>query len=158
MKYCAICADPIHATGKPILRPLGKDDALVGICASCDTEPAYEKQGHTRGYEAPGSSGGLDPYLDAIIDKYAIPEGDKRMGLRPASHARRAGHKIGRIRRRQGKKVLQQREAFKLALKKWGRETTSLVATPVYYVFQYPVPTPPASDDALKPIAKFKRK
>ena len=48
MPFCAICTDE---TSDLVARPLGKDDALVSICRSCDEDrPATAVDG-TRGYE-----------------------------------------------------------------------------------------------------------
>lgn len=34
--FCAVCAADI--VGDPLRRPLGKGDAMVNVCASCDEE------------------------------------------------------------------------------------------------------------------------
>jgi hypothetical protein len=51
LMFCAICTDD---AGPFVLRPIGKDDALVRICEDCDTEKPREAHVYERGYEAPG--------------------------------------------------------------------------------------------------------
>ncbi len=50
MRFCAICtADK----GPFSLQPLGKDDAMVSVCATC-SEPAFERRGPEVAYEPSG--------------------------------------------------------------------------------------------------------
>lgn len=49
--FCAICTDD---TGPFVRRPLGRDDALVVICESCDTETPRVRGATERGYEPTG--------------------------------------------------------------------------------------------------------
>lgn len=50
MSSCAICTS---RTGPFTPQPLGRNNALVPVCAACD-EPAFEKRGPERGYEPTG--------------------------------------------------------------------------------------------------------
>lgn len=50
MNHCAICT----STTPPFTpQPLGRNNALVPVCAACD-EPAFEKREPERGYEPSG--------------------------------------------------------------------------------------------------------
>ena len=52
MSFCALCTADI--LGAPYREPLGRNDALVDVCASCATEPAREGHGIERSYEGAG--------------------------------------------------------------------------------------------------------
>jgi ribosome-binding protein aMBF1 (putative translation factor) len=54
---CAICAGEI--TGIPQREPLGRDNALVNVCASC-SQPVIAKTGPDRSYEPSGGSPSKD--------------------------------------------------------------------------------------------------
>jgi hypothetical protein len=45
---CAICANPIK--GSPSREPLGRNDAYVNVCATCQSPP-IATDGPDRGYE-----------------------------------------------------------------------------------------------------------
>lgn len=47
MRFCAICADDVE---HPRMRPLGRNDALVAVCPSCDEDPAVTRYGPERGF------------------------------------------------------------------------------------------------------------
>lgn len=49
--FCAICASERGPFAK---RPLGRNDALVNVCADCDEQPAREVGPTDRGYEPTG--------------------------------------------------------------------------------------------------------
>lgn len=51
MISCAVCASD---RGPFALEPLGRDDAMVNVCAACSTEPAREDQGPDRGFQPRG--------------------------------------------------------------------------------------------------------
>lgn len=58
MSFCASCAADIP-TGLERFAPIGKNDAMVRICPSCDGDTPREARGFQRGYEGGGSFGGL---------------------------------------------------------------------------------------------------
>jgi hypothetical protein len=54
---CAICTNEI--ADEPTREPLGRDNALVNVCASC-SQPVIAKTGPDRGYEPGGGSPSKD--------------------------------------------------------------------------------------------------
>jgi hypothetical protein len=65
VSFCAICTDEL---GPFVQRPLGRDDALVAVCMTCDTEQPRERYGPERGFVP---SGGL-------LDRVASTQGARR--------------------------------------------------------------------------------
>lgn len=49
MKFCAICTTEI--VGDPVRAPLGKDDAMVDICAPCDGDKPVATRGREVDYD-----------------------------------------------------------------------------------------------------------
>lgn len=47
--FCAVCADDLHPTDKPRMAPIGRNDALVRVCAKCDTHEPRSNYGTGRG-------------------------------------------------------------------------------------------------------------
>lgn len=77
--FCAICTGPI--TGPPARLPLGRDDALVSVCASCNVEPARARSGPSIAYEVPGDDvgrGTLRERFAAAADRVAGKRGPYR--------------------------------------------------------------------------------
>lgn len=51
--FCANCTEE---TGPFVMRPIGKNNGLVRICTSCDSDPPVAKTGPDRSYEPTGGT------------------------------------------------------------------------------------------------------
>lgn len=66
--FCAICTDDI--VGEPIRSPLGKDDAMVDVCAACDGDRAIATRGPDVEYDRDENSAGWLEFRRRI-DRFA---------------------------------------------------------------------------------------
>lgn len=83
---CAICG---RASTDLRARPLGKNDALVAVCAMCDDEPAETRDGTWRGYEPTGgllNTQDVDRGLGRVLGDRpdTLAEIDSRVGRTPS--------------------------------------------------------------------------
>jgi len=93
VSFCAVCTSEREPL---VLRPLGRDDALVNVCASCDEEPADVRHGPERSYEPSGglpslaeSTAGIRKALGADYDRLTRIE--NAITLAPSAENRHAG-------------------------------------------------------------------
>lgn len=136
-KCCAICAADIRA-GEEHTAPLGKNDALVAICASCDDEPARRVHGTERGYEAPNTAGcfgnavtNATERLVGLVD-LKVTLGPKRFSLTP-------GYVLVRVPQKLDGKARDQREAWQtFQHEPWAPEVKYLGCFRRCYVWERP--------------------
>jgi hypothetical protein len=69
--FCAICTSDV---GPFVTRPIGKDDALVRVCAACDDDPPRAVFGPERPYEGAGPAMGRQE-MSLALRRFA---GDER--------------------------------------------------------------------------------
>lgn len=78
---CAVCTS---VTGPFTLEPLGRDDALVNVCAACSA-PAFEKCGPERGYEPKGGLLSAPMLTEAMRRIMGSAEYERQMKLADAT-------------------------------------------------------------------------
>lgn len=82
---CAVCGNETDVT---VMRPLGRNDALVPVCTACDTEPATTKEGPFLGFVP---SGGL------LSPQESLAGARKAMGAEAYARESELEERIGRI-------------------------------------------------------------
>lgn len=154
MSHCAICTS---SRGPFTSQPLGKNNALVSVCAECD-EPAFEKRGPERGYEP---TGGLPTFAQGrnAVARVIGRQADSRPS-RTADEARRRPHgwSVYRIRQKAG---LDAREAYEtLRGKPWfGPGRVKFGGTDANYLLFYYAPDAKLAlpeDNPLAAIEQFR--
>lgn len=153
MSHCAICADITtpadlvdskgrpDPNGQPRRRPLGRDDAPVIVCASCDSAPVRVR-GPASAYEVPercriGRT--LTAFANAANAINPAPLGTRsRLVGKTAS----PGFRIVRVRRRPpGKKPIDAVAAKQtLHKKRWFAELRFLGTDETWHLFERPDP------------------
>jgi hypothetical protein len=152
VSFCAICTD---ATGPFVTRPIGRNDALVRICVSCDGDSPAADDGPDRGYE--------------MRDGMSQHEMNRRLAATGASPVRFAnpvellrnatpGWILVRVQRYDGLgKSRDRRDALaSLAGKPWFAELRFLGGDPKYFLFERPGKAPQPSANPLAAIEIFR--
>lgn len=161
MRTCAICTSLV-ATGS--LQPLGRNDALVFVCARCNDERPVEKQGRRLDHSDSGR-GGRDQ-IHAAANR--VIESMGRVGkrvARPTTMARTAtpGWILVRVRQRRSWGVMldHQTALETLRHKPWFAELRALGSDGGWFLFERPgqaASTNPTASEALEPIEQFQVK
>jgi hypothetical protein len=143
--FCAICTDEVGPFSQ---RPLGRRNALVAVCSSCDSEPAREVRGPERGYE-PESMLGISERVRK--QKAPGPSIERATTL----HEQRAGWITVRVPRRDASGHPIDRNAAWHSLQ--NRLAKYVTSNARYFVFQTPPTVSLGSDDnPLAAIEKFR--
>lgn len=136
-KCCAICAHDIRA-GEARHAPLGKDDALVVICATCDDETPQHLHGPDRNYE-PDGIGQSFQRLVATSTTKLLGVGDRHATLAPLRHDRTPGYLLVRVPQKVNGKARDQHEAWQtFQHEPWANEVNYLGCFRRYYVWERP--------------------
>lgn len=165
-KYsCAICADEID--GEPRYAALGKDDAIVKLCASCVDDKPDANSGHEpRGYQG-GNGPAITREFGAEIDAAHIRvygESNKQTyahGKDAITRPRTLGWKLTRVAvRDDAGKIRDCREAWEtIRGKPYGRRLRYIGCVAHWHLFEYaPSPVAPEIRDPFEAIEKFRVK
>ena len=139
LSFCAICTSE---RGPFVSRPLGKNDALVAVCAECDEEPMHVRLGPERGYEI--REGVSAATIRERASRLIPNEGWKRMDFmfNGDRHDRTPGWILVRV---PIKDALGKPRDFRAILttlrdKPWFRELRMLGNTRTHFLFERPDP------------------
>ena len=157
-RLCAICAeDRVGCTQQP----LGRGNALVWVCPSCNNDAPVASHGPERGYEPSGSIGNLGRAVTKAAKRIQGSAYGKTKTA-PPMRARDPNTVLVRVptwttsgaRRR-----LDNRDAFEAARKLApGKSLTLIGATRKWFLFSYPKPPKPAPPNPLEAIEQYRRK
>lgn len=138
--FCAICVKPIPA-GEEQLAPLGKNDAMVKVCAGCNTEKPHGRRYEGYAYEPPVSMSSRA--ISKAVDKLERSTSTKRRGraaarpaITPFSHRKRPGHVLVRIPIIHEGKARDAAEAIRE--KSWALEAIYIGAERQWHLYQVP--------------------
>ena len=162
MTYCAICADVI--TGAPARLPLGRNDALVNVCATCDEEPVRSRTGPILGYTAPERDAGRGTTASrfaAAANRVAgaVPIGHRKRGSVIASAS--PGFIVVRVARKDATgQPIDSREARRsLRDRPWANQLRALGTDVRWHIFERPDSEAASADRAggADPLAGMER-
>lgn len=138
--FCALCLDDIE--GVPRKQPLGRDDALVKVCNTCDSAHAVEKRGPEIGYPIPTHRRVSKREIRAAADR--VLESATNIDTRRAPNiARRTpGYLLIRIGKRDALGYARdaQEAAATFAHEPWAPEVRYIGAERTWILFERPDP------------------
>lgn len=140
MSFCAICTGE---AGPFVKRPLGKDNGLVSVCASCDEEAPRHITGPERGYEPYESmtQEEMSRKLSAFATYTARPTAS-----RDTARLRTPGFILVRV--RSGRGIDARAAAKSLSTQPWYPELRYLGTASGWYLFERPDPKVAAASRA----------
>lgn len=137
--FCALCLDTI--AGVPRQQPLGRDSAMVNVCATCDSAHAVEKRGPGRGY--PVSEDRRVSLKNVRAAAGRVLEGHN-IDVRDASSIgkRTTGYLLVRVKRHDamGKARDRNEAAATFAHKPWASEARFIGSVGNFVLFERPDP------------------
>jgi hypothetical protein len=152
---CAICAS---AKGPFTREPLGRNDAMVSVCADCSSGAPVVRRGPDRGYEVREGVSTLEMRRRAskIVPRGAVTYASSSVAAKPKTF----GFVVERVVRRQDGKTLDQHDAERIVrAMPWGSQARYLGTDLDFFLFERPPEVSLSSDvDILEDLRRLEGK